>query len=624
DGALTAALGPAFEVERFADPASALDRLESSIPDVLLCGANLAGASAADFVEQAVTRVPATTSWTAIVLAASGDQSAFQTLVDRDRLFYLSNEPPSVLAIGELVRAAARFVASANPVTSTDRDPTSDRDPLSGRDLDAVRRIREALSAARELAAHPDPRSATRAASRALHRLVSAERATYLEVTAHQTLIAHDEIGRHEPEAERTESAAAGLAAFVARTGQPTVVPRAADDPRYDGAADDPEGDGSEGLMLAPVEMAGGARGVLVLARDGNSPFDATDEEVLALIASQLAGVLDRLSRRRQLDTAVHRRATGGRDTLYREEALRAHTAQAVHGEALDLSPTWIDQSYRVLALAALAALAFLIFGTIREDASGPAVVRVDGLDTVVAPVAGTVTEVLVEPGDSVTTGDVVLRLYDAEEAIDLDRWQRDFDRQLVRRLRQPDDVTVQRELSGLRGELERARARLEARWIRARTTGVVGDVLRRRGQSVAPGDIVATIATEGSSRSLVALLPGEYRPQIEVGATIRFEVAGYRYAYQTLEVERLGKKVVSGAAAEQLLGPEVAGSLTLPPGPVFVVHARLPDATFSTWSDDYDFYDGMVGTARVRVREAPILLQLVPGLEAVLEAGHP
>jgi hypothetical protein len=54
----------------------------------------------------------------------------------------------------------------------------------------------------------------------------------------------------------RQQSAAVGLASFVARTGQPLQVDDVAQDPRYDPEADDPAGWGDERLLAVPVKVA--------------------------------------------------------------------------------------------------------------------------------------------------------------------------------------------------------------------------------------------------------------------------------------------------------------------------------------------------------------------------------
>ena len=138
----------------------------------------------------------------------------------------------------------------------------------------------------------------------------------------------------------------------------------------------------------------------------------------------------------------------------------------------------------------------------------------------------------------------------------------------------------------------------------------------------MAPGDVMLTVATEPRSLSLVALIPGHFRPQLEAGAQLRFELAGYQHTFQELRVDRLGQEIIVPREARRILGPDVAAS-ALPQEPVFVVHAKLPETTFSIRSQTYRFYDGMAGTAHIRVDEEPILLRLLPALRRITERNH-
>ncbi|HBL30974.1 MAG TPA: hemolysin D, partial [Acidobacteria bacterium] len=156
----------------------------------------------------------------------------------------------------------------------------------------------------------------------------------------------------------------------------------------------------------------------------------------------------------------------------------------------------------------------------------------------------------------------------------------------------------------------------------RAPAAGAVDDVRVRPGQPVAPGQGLLTLSGAAGERTVVALLPGEFRPQLRPGMALRMELQGYRYAYQHLTVLDVGSEVVGPAEARRYLGDEIADAATLG-GPVILVTARLPVATFQAEGKTRRYHDGMWGRAEVQVRSERILVALIPALKALTEAGH-
>jgi hypothetical protein len=122
----------------------------------------------------------------------------------------------------------------------------------------------------------------------------------------------------------------------------------------------------------------------------------------------------------------------------------------------------------------------------------------------------------------------------------------------------------------------------------------------------------------EQEDPKVVILVPGEFRPQLRPGMPIRFEIAGYRYAYQALTVRSVGEDVVGPNEARRYMGPGLADSVTVGGGPVVVVEAALPAETFAAEDKTYRYHNGMSGRAEVRVRSEKILFTLVPGLKAL------
>ncbi len=286
-------------------------------------------------------------------------------------------------------------------------------------------------------------------------------------------------------------------------------------------------------------------------------------------------------------------------------------------GHLLEIAPGWTGWTYRLLLTIFVAGLIFLLVGTVDEYASGVAVVRLEGRTDVTASLSGTVVSVEVEKGQRVEAGELLVRLYGVQEAAELERVRREFENGLIERLRRPADAATERSLGTLRAQRTLAEQRLEQRSVGAPQAGVVSDVWVRKGQLVAPGEVILSLETEDPRRRVVVFLPGHFRALIRPGMPLRFELEGYSYAFQHLVVRTVGDEVVGPEAARRALGPGGGETISLS-GPLVVVSAQLPSATFESQGETYTFHDGFLGTAEVRVRSESILLTLVPGLKAL------
>lgn len=317
---------------------------------------------------------------------------------------------------------------------------------------------------------------------------------------------------------------------------------------------------------------------------------------------------------------------------LFRREALEHHArGLRDEGSLLRISPSWTRWAYRLLLLVFAAAALFAVLGSVHEYAAGPAVVRLEGHSEVTAKLPGIVTAVEVEAGQRVAAGDLLVRFYGAQEAAELDRVRREFELGLIRRLRDPSDPAAESALSRLRAQQELAEARLEERSARAPHPGVVSDLRVRPGQHLVPGQVVLSLvgedpaAPEAGERdlglSIVALFPGHYRPLLRPGMKLRLELQGYRYAYQHLVIDRVDDEVVGPAEARRVLGAGIGDALSLS-GPLVLVRARLPAATFESGGRVYEYHDGILGVAEVRVRSERILQTLLPGSRALFEGS--
>lgn len=307
---------------------------------------------------------------------------------------------------------------------------------------------------------------------------------------------------------------------------------------------------------------------------------------------------------------------------LFRKEALDYHqgTAEA-GGTVLRLSPAWLRYSYWLLVTVAVAGALFATVGTVHEYAEGPAVVRVVGRTDLTAKAAGTVSSVEVAPGQRVAAGMVLVRFYTAQEAGELDKINKEFHLQLIKTLRDPSDKLARQAMTSLLSQRDLAESRLEERTVRAPHAGIASDIRIRAGQALLPGESILSLIGEQTRFTLVAMLPGRYRPMLRPGMPIRLELSGFKYEYQNLTIDSVGNEVVGPAEIKRFLGQELADTVQIRE-PVILVQARLPKSTFVTDGKTFSYYDGMQGTADARVRAESVLVTMVPGLKALFDYG--
>ena len=302
---------------------------------------------------------------------------------------------------------------------------------------------------------------------------------------------------------------------------------------------------------------------------------------------------------------------------IFREEAILSHAAYRGEGDVLKISPSWTRWTYWSMVIVLVAGGAYTILGTVHEYASGPAIVRVEGKDDVTAKAPGTVQAIAVQPGQRVHAGDLLVELYSADETADLDRIDHELGLELVKMLRDPADQAARQSLIGLRTEKERAQAHLAERSVRAPVGGVVQDIRIRGGQHLVAGEPILSILGDDARFSVVAMLPGHYRPMLRVGTSLRLELTGYRYAYHELVIDEIGDEVVGPTEIRRYLGPELADTIPVD-GPVVLVRTHLAASSFEIDGKTFQFFDGMQGLAEARVRTESILLTFLPGLKVV------
>ncbi|MCP3960425.1 MAG: HlyD family efflux transporter periplasmic adaptor subunit [bacterium] len=572
---------------------------------VLCLGGGLDGRQSRGFLEKLYDDQPEYASVN-LVLNAGPDLKAFEDLILDERIYYLAQRPPGAAEVTALVRNAARryLESTGGEPDSAPRQGTA-QPAREGTLVDLLRRI----------AIQDDAADIAELVIEGARGAVQTDRVyCLLYDPVEEILWARDPSSLEK----REESPAVGLVSFVLRSGLPVIEERIGQNPRYDPEADDPLGTGRERFLAVPIASSDRTVAVLAVVRDGaQPPFDAGELHRLERLAAQAAPYLAA-----QLPSgaqSVVAGQSGFQEGLYRSAATTPSDGRdEAQPDPLRISPMWSRISYWLLVAALVTFLVYSLIGKIDEYATGIAIVRITGRTDVTALTAGTVTAVEVSPGQLVEAGQVLVRLNDERESAELERIEREFRLQLIKRLRDPTDASAEQALISQRAQRELAKARFEERHLRAPVDATISEIRVRPGQYLLPGHILLTLAGEETTPSIIVLLPGQYRPQLEPGMPLRLEISGYRYAYQNLEVESVADEVISPAEAHRLLGPGISDAVDLR-GPTVVVEARLPSQTFEAEGQTYSYHNGMHCAAEVRLRSETILVTLVPALKRLL-----
>lgn len=301
---------------------------------------------------------------------------------------------------------------------------------------------------------------------------------------------------------------------------------------------------------------------------------------------------------------------------LFRQEAIDAHLGVRAEGNVLKVAPRWAGWTFGLLLAAFVFAIAYSIVGTVDEYAEGIGIVRVQGRRELTARSPGTVSAVSVQPGQRVRAGQVLARFH-GDEA-ELDRLTREYEAQLVKVLDDPTNTGARARLAEIRLQREAARAEVDERQVVAPSDGLVSDVRIQPGKLVEAGATVVSLVPDDARFEVIAVLPGNYRPRLQPGMPLRIQMMGYAYSYSEVPIDTIGDQVVGPNEIRRFLPSELADTLPIQ-GPVVLVTATLPSATFEAEGKTYDYFDGMQGVAAARVGSKMILLTLIPGLEAFL-----
>ncbi|MEX1369458.1 MAG: biotin/lipoyl-binding protein [Nannocystaceae bacterium] len=505
------------------------------------------------------------------------------------RVFYVVRPSLTQDDVGALIRGA---IHRATPATAIPSPAHAER-------------LQRILSASARFVSARDLAEAGKVAELSIRGFVTADRVHCLFHDAESGAL------WSETDEGREGQATMGLAGFVARTGDAVVLERAESDPRFDRALDDPEAEGNTRLMAVPVGDRDGVHAVFIATRSGTAPFSAEERDMMAVFAERAGPLMHHLALLVEAEAIVRSQ----RERLFRSESLQAHADQGNRGDVVRVSPSWIRWAYWMLVVLMVASVVYIVVGEVDQYSSGPAIVRVHERTELAAQSSGPLLEVYVSPGQRVDAGTPLARLDDGSLRAELRRIQREMDTQLRKRMLDPSDSAATQALISLRGQLRGVMDRLELRQIRAPHAGTVSDLRIRAGQHIEVGDIVMSLVHDDERRRVIALLPGADRPQLHPGMILRLELRGYRYAYQSLVIDEVSNEVIGPAEAQRFLGPQISDSVVIP-GPVTVVHASLLEDSFEADGGTFDYHDGMLAEAEVRVRTESILELFFPAIK--------
>ena len=539
--AATDALDPRpTTLHRVEDPATAVDLLKRWPVRVLALGPNLDPATRADFLE--TLRPEHRHLQPAIVVLGDCDEAVLRHLVQDDLLFFASAGTLSTTQIVDLLAAGFAHARSQMKLELAALGRSRDPRVVLDRKLFTTA---ETMADLATVDTFEDP------LLEALDEVLEVDGGRlWLYDSLDHTLTAATGDGLEV-------SAVAGLTSFAARTGRTVTSDHAARDPRFDFEADD----GVEGRLMAVPVLGPESRvlAILSLWRDpGRPPWNAEEQRVAERFTAHLAPQLvTRLPR--PFVNHQHRLSQETRDSnLFRRQALDANERDFTdRGRVLRNDPGWARWTWGVLAVGFAAALVLGLLGSVHEYAGGPAFVRIGQRVDVAAQSEGSVIGIEVTPGARVASGDALARLYGVAEAAEIANLENEFEHLLRRRLASPGDAATEQALIATRTALERARAQLAQRIVRAPIKGVVGDVRVRPGQHLSAGELLLSVIADQEVRSVVGLIPGHFGPQLTVGQRLRLTLVGYPDLSFHLDVTAVGEEVIS-----PLRGPPSAGKL--------------------------------------------------------------
>ena len=348
------ALGP-FRVVRAENVEEALRVLAESNVAALLFGPHVAIPQALEILARRASELPVAAPTTVIVLCAGPEPDLLRSFVDTGRVFYLSRAETDPEHLRSLIVSGARHLALMARRSS---------DPL-GADSESADRLRDLCA---RLPMQTDLASAG--------RLLIETGREVLDAKIVQCFLYDPEAEALTPadasESEKwTYSAACGLAAFVARTGERICLDRVGADPRYDSDIDGPPEMSNARFLAEPIMGPDGSpAGVLTAVRSSEqAAFSGEEVRLIELLAECSAPTFNQILLQNRVQALLTRRTAGteANSGIFRQEALDYHfRSWDQQGDVLKVLPAWLRRaSWVVVGLfsAGLLVLIFLLHG---------------------------------------------------------------------------------------------------------------------------------------------------------------------------------------------------------------------------------------------------------------------
>jgi multidrug resistance efflux pump len=366
------------------------------------------------------------------------------------------------------------------------------------------------------------------------------------------------------------------------------------------------------GLLVIPVVAVMRVIALLVLeCEQGMSEFTAEDQLVAMAVAQETAGFLHQL-----MDSHAQLAADVAADarSLYTPQSLAKQRNRDHAGALIHLSPLWVRCAYPAIVLTIAIAITFAALARSPTYSSGAGIITIEGIE-VTAAGPGSVATVHVQAGQQVRAGQELIRFVAQEEESGLTQAEREYSNAMATLLFDGADDSNKAAVAGAAMTRQRARDRLEARVIRAPADGVVGDVRVRPGAALDLGNRVLTLLRRDAQPIALVFLPGQDRPRLRAGQTIQIDLEGYTKMRERATIMDVGAEVIGPTEARRVLGQNNADAVPLQ-GPVVMVRARLPSATFRADRFTFHYHDGMPLSGEVKIDNKPFLVTLVPALE--------
>lgn len=495
---------------------------------------------------------------------------AFQELVQEDRVYYIAHASTPSVQLSNLIRAASKAYWIGKSRLRTDMAALSSERTLS---LDFQLRLYDCR----------DAKDFAEALEKEASRLLTTSSVSYLWYDLYDDTLWTPERRNQE---ERRESASVGVVGYVART---LVGVRLADlqrDGRYEQLVDNPHEITNCSLIAEPVfDSQHRLLGVLSAVRPAASPFAESDTNCLQVLLGYSSPVLEAHDRRQRLRKLLQDETSKtALDTdIFRPESLEFHSKGQMHQGRLRLRlPRWLRYSYGLLIVFIGVTLAYAVFARVNEIATGPFLVRATHKVGVTSRIGGVVSSVMVDVGETVHEGDILLRLEG-----------------------KPGDGLIERVKEELRSPVD----------------GTVSEIAVRSGQQLAQDALALSIVDDAAPSELIALLPGNYAARLHAGMPMNLQIDGYPDALERVTIGDVAKEVIGPQEAQRFIGSESAEALSTS-GPIVLVRARIVGNQFAANSQHYRYREGMTGQAHVAVRTTPLLVMLIPGLERIYH--HP